>query len=129
MVAAMIAIIIGSGLGLIVPLAIGQVVNLITGDQALPMPQLAQILGLVVLGQLVTGVIQTYCLSFVGERVVGDLRIAAYEHLQTLDLAFFEQRRTGEITSRVTNDVTLIQSTVTTSLATLLQVLFSCSAQ
>jgi hypothetical protein len=54
MVAAMIAIIIGSGLGLIVPLAIGQVVNLITGDQALPMPQLAQILGLVVLGQLVT---------------------------------------------------------------------------
>lgn len=121
MVAAMIAMIIGSGLGLVVPLAIGQVVNLITGDQALPILQLAQILGLVVLGQLVTGVIQTYCLSFVGEQVVGDLRIAAYEHLQTLDLAFFEQRRTGEITSRITNDVTLIQSTVTTSLATLLQ--------
>ncbi|MGQ9481697.1 ABC transporter ATP-binding protein [Chloroflexus sp.] len=119
-VAALIAMVIGAGLGLVIPLAIGQVVNLITGDQALPVLQIAQLLGIVMTGQLLTGIIQTYCLSFVGERVVSDLRIAAYEHLQKLDLAFFEQRRTGEITSRITNDVTLIQTTVTNSLPTLL---------
>lgn len=119
-VVALIAMVISAGLGLVIPLAIGQVVNLITGDQALPVVQIAQLLGIVMIGQLLTGVIQTYCLSFVGERVVSDLRIAAYEHLQKLDLAFFEQRRTGEITSRITNDVTLIQTTVTNSLPTLL---------
>lgn len=119
-VVALIAMVISAGLGLVIPLAIGQVVNLITGDQALPVVQIAQLLGVVMIGQLLTGVIQTYCLSFVGERVVSDLRIAAYEHLQKLDLAFFEQRRTGEITSRITNDVTLIQTTVTNSLPTLL---------
>lgn len=119
-VVALIAMVISAGLGLVIPLAIGQVVNLITGDQALPVVQIAQLLGIVMIGQLLTGIIQTYCLSFVGERVVSDLRIAAYEHLQKLDLAFFEQRRTGEITSRITNDVTLIQTTVTNSLPTLL---------
>lgn len=119
-VVALIAMVISAGLGLVIPLAIGQVVNLITGDQALPVVQIAQLLGMVMIGQLLTGIIQTYCLSFVGERVVSDLRIAAYEHLQKLDLAFFEQRRTGEITSRITNDVTLIQTTVTNSLPTLL---------
>lgn len=121
MVAALIAMVIGAGLGLVMPLAIGQIVNLITGDQALPIAQIALLLGLVAIGQAVMGLIQTYSLTFVGERVVTDLRLAAYQQLQRLDLAFFEQRRTGEITSRITNDVTLIQSTVTTNLATLLQ--------
>lgn len=121
MVVALIAMVISAGLGLVMPLAIGQIVNLITGDQALPIAQIALLLGLVAIGQAVMGLIQTYSLTFVGERVVTDLRLAAYQQLQRLDLAFFEQRRTGEITSRITNDVTLIQSTVTTNLATLLQ--------
>ncbi len=121
MAVALIAMVIGAGLGLVMPLAIGQIVNLITGDQALPIAQIALLLGLVAIGQAVAGLIQTYSLTFVGERVVTDLRLAAYQQLQRLDLAFFEQRRTGEITSRITNDVTLIQTTVTTNLATLLQ--------
>lgn len=121
MVVALVAMVIGAGLGLVMPLVIGQIVNLITGDQALPIAQIALLLGLVAIGQAVAGLIQTYSLTFVGERVVTDLRLAAYQQLQRLDLAFFEQRRTGEITSRITNDVTLIQTTVTTNLATLLQ--------
>ncbi|WP_322489279.1 ABC transporter ATP-binding protein [Chloroflexus sp.] len=121
MTVALVAMVIGAGLGLVMPLAIGQIVNLITGDQALPIAQIALLLGLVAIGQAVAGLIQTYSLTFVGERVVTDLRLAAYQQLQRLDLAFFEQRRTGEITSRITNDVTLIQTTVTTNLTTLLQ--------
>jgi len=121
MTAAFIAMVLGAGLGLVMPLAIGQMVNQITGDQILPIAQIVLLLGLVAIGQAITGLIQTYSLTFVGERVVTDLRLVAYQQLQRLDLAFFEQSRTGEITSRITNDVTLIQSTVTTSLATLLQ--------
>lgn len=120
MVVALVMMVVGAGLGLVMPLVIGQMVNLITGDQSLPITQIALLLGLVATGQAVTGLIQTYSLTFVGERVVTDLRQAAYQHLQQLDLAFFEQRRTGEITSRITNDVTLIQSMVTTNLGMLL---------
>lgn len=121
MIVALIAMVIGAGLGLVMPLAVGQIVNLITGDQALPIAQIALILMIVAIGDVIVSFIQTYSLAFVGERVVSDLRLAAYRHLQQLDLAFFDQRRTGEITSRITNDVTLIQSAVTTNLATLLQ--------
>lgn len=121
MIVAVVAMVIGAALGLVMPLAIGQMVNLITGDQTLPIGRIAVLLGGVAVGQTVAGLIQNYGLTFVGERVVADLRLAAYQHLQRLDLAFFEQRRTGEITSRITNDVTLIQSTVTTNLTTLLQ--------
>ncbi|RMD72477.1 MAG: ABC transporter ATP-binding protein, partial [Chloroflexi bacterium] len=121
MIVAVGAMVIGAALGLVMPLAIGQMVNLITGNQTLPLGRIAVLLGGVAIGQTVAGLIQNYSLTFVGERVVADLRLAAYQHLQRLDLAFFEQRRTGEITSRITNDVTLIQSTVTTNLTTLLQ--------
>ncbi|PMP79439.1 MAG: ABC transporter ATP-binding protein, partial [Chloroflexus aggregans] len=121
MIVAVVAMVIGAALSLVMPLAIGQMVNLITGNQTLPIGRIAVLLGGVAIGQTVAGLIQNYSLTFVGERVVADLRLAAYQHLQRLDLAFFEQRRTGEITSRITNDVTLIQSTVTTNLTTLLQ--------
>src|SRR3712207_3295443 len=63
----------------------------------------------------------SYLLSYVGERVVADLRIQVYEHLQSLSLRFFTDRRVGEITSRVTSDVTIIQHTTTGSVAQFLQ--------
>jgi subfamily B ATP-binding cassette protein MsbA len=53
--------------------------------------------------------------------VVADLRQQLYRHLVTFSLRFFADRRTGEIVSRVTNDVTTLQAAVTDSLVTLLQ--------
>ncbi|GAC1641232.1 MAG: ABC transporter ATP-binding protein [Herpetosiphon sp.] len=64
---------------------------------------------------------QAYLLTYVGERVVADLRTSVYSHLQHLSLRFFNSRRVGEITSRVTSDVTVLQTTTTVSVATLLQ--------
>ena len=64
---------------------------------------------------------QGYLLSFVGERVVADLRVQVYQHLQSLSLRFFNDRRVGEITSRVTSDVTIIQQTTTVNIAVFLQ--------
>jgi subfamily B ATP-binding cassette protein MsbA len=57
----------------------------------------------------------------VGERVVADLRQQLYRHLMSLSLRFFADRRTGEIVSRVTNDVTTLQAAVTDNLTSLLQ--------
>ncbi len=63
------------------------------------------------------GVGQTYLNNKVGQSVMRDLRHALYAHLQRLPLRFFTETRTGEIQSRLTNDVGGIQSVVTDTAA------------
>ncbi len=62
---------------------------------------------------------QSYLLNFAGERVVTDLRVRLYSHLQKLPLGFFNERRTGELMSRLTNDVSQVQNAVTTNLVSM----------
>ncbi len=59
------------------------------------------------------GVFQTWVASVVGQRVMQDLRDSLYSHLQRMSLRFFTGTRTGEIQSRIANDVGGIQSVVT----------------
>ena len=61
----------------------------------------------------ILGVAQTYMTQRVGQYVMRDLRDAVYAHLQGMPLRFFTGTRTGEIQSRVTNDVTGVQQVVT----------------
>jgi ATP-binding cassette subfamily B protein len=51
-----------------------------------------------------------YLVTWLGERVVADIRNAVYRHVVTLDASFFEVTKTGEVLSRLTTDTTLIQS-------------------
>src|SRR6266511_4106466 len=57
----------------------------------------------------VLGVGQTYLSNVVGQRVMHDLRAAVYRHLQRLSLAFFTRTRTGEVQSRISNDIGGVQ--------------------
>jgi ATP-binding cassette subfamily B protein len=77
----------------------------------------------------VIGVIQSYLSTQVGQSVMHDLRTSVYRHLQQLSLAFFTKTRTGEVQSRIANDIggvdnvltstaTSIMSTITTVIAT-----------
>jgi subfamily B ATP-binding cassette protein MsbA len=52
---------------------------------------------------------QTYLMTWVGQRVVIDLRLAVYDRLQRLSFLYLHQRRMGELLSRATNDVTMVQ--------------------
>src|SRR5215475_12743869 len=61
----------------------------------------------------VLGVIQTLLSNQVGQRVMHDLRAAVFRHLQRLSLAFFTRTRTGEVQSRINNDIGGIQNVVT----------------
>jgi ATP-binding cassette, subfamily B, bacterial len=65
------------------------------------------------------GVSQTYVSTRVGQRVMHDLRTAVYTHLQRMSLAFFTRTRTGEVQSRIANDIGGMQATVTTTATTL----------
>ncbi len=67
---------------------------------------------------VVTGVIgvwQTLLSNQVGQRVMHDLRTAVFRHLQRLSLAFFTRTRTGEVQSRISNDIGGVQSVVTST--------------
>jgi ATP-binding cassette subfamily B protein len=63
----------------------------------------------------VLGVAQTWLSNVVGQRVMHDLRAQVYRHLQRLSLAFFTRTRTGEIQSRIANDIGGVQTVVTTT--------------
>jgi len=63
----------------------------------------------------VLGVVQTLLSNQVGQRVMHDLRASVFRHLQRLSLAFFTRTRTGEVQSRIANDIGGVQSVVTTT--------------
>jgi subfamily B ATP-binding cassette protein MsbA len=62
-----------------------------------------------------------YLTDWIGQRVVTDLRNEITSHMQTLDLAYFNRRRAGQIVSRVTSDVALVRSTVTDAITSIFQ--------
>ncbi|HEX6958844.1 MAG TPA: ABC transporter transmembrane domain-containing protein [Ferrovibrio sp.] len=62
-----------------------------------------------------------YCVTWLGERVVADIRKAVYSHVLRLSPAFFETTRTGEVLSRLTTDTELIQTLVGSSLSVALR--------
>jgi len=64
---------------------------------------------------------QTFLVEWVGQRALADLRIAIFAHLQRLPVSFYENRPTGVLISRMTNDVEALDSLVTDSVVTLFQ--------
>jgi ABC-type multidrug transport system fused ATPase/permease subunit len=65
--------------------------------------------------------IQTYLVGWVGQRALQDLRLALFEHLQSLSISFYSRNRAGVIISRLTNDVEALDQLVSDGLATLIQ--------
>ncbi|MFJ8542274.1 ABC transporter ATP-binding protein [Streptomyces sp. NPDC093586] len=84
-----------------------------------------------ILGAVLTsvfGVLQTLISTTVGQRVMHDLRTAVYGRLQRMSLAFFTRTRTGEVQSRIANDIGGMQATVTSTATSLVSNLTSVVA-
>jgi ATP-binding cassette, subfamily B, bacterial len=75
------------------------------------------VLGLVAIAVVtgILGVVQTWLSNLVGQQVMHDLRAAVYRHLQRLSLAFFTRTRTGEVQSRIANDIGGVERVVTST--------------
>jgi ATP-binding cassette, subfamily B, bacterial len=69
----------------------------------------------------VIGVAQTWISNQVGQRVMADLRAAVYAHLQRMSLAFFTRTRTGEVQSRIANDIGGVDNVVTSTATSIVQ--------
>ncbi|WGM40496.1 ABC transporter transmembrane domain-containing protein [Caulobacter sp. NIBR1757] len=81
-------------------------------------------LGAVALTLAVSTAFRFYFITRLGERVVADVRKALYSHILTLDPTFFLKTRTGEVLSRMTTDITLIETLVGSSISIALRNLF-----
>jgi subfamily B ATP-binding cassette protein MsbA len=68
---------------------------------------------------------QAYLMNYVGLKIVADIREKLYNHLQTLSLSFFTKTPTGILISRITNDVNLIQGSVSNAITGLLKDVFT----
>ncbi len=67
----------------------------------------------------------SYLTNYVGQQIVSDLRRKLYNHIQTLPLSFFDGRATGDLMSRILNDVNSLQSTATNAVAGVMRECFS----
>jgi ATP-binding cassette, subfamily B, bacterial len=121
-----VLILVTSGLGLINPLLIKVVFDdVILGDG--PESARLRLLLLVTAAMILTPIIggalglwQTYTNNLVGQNVMQDLRNSLYAHLQHMPLKFFTSTRTGEIQSRLSNDVNGVQEVLTDTASSML---------
>ena len=110
----LIAIILTTVLGLVNPLLIRYVFDDAIGKGNLKL--LIILVIIMIVTPIVTGVIgvgQSYLNNVIGQRVMRDFRNKLYHHLQSMSMRFFTSTRTGEIQSRLSNDVGGVQGVVT----------------
>ncbi|MCP4422143.1 MAG: ABC transporter ATP-binding protein [Chloroflexi bacterium] len=117
-----VMLLVSTLLGLVLPLVVQNLVDVVLIDKNLTrLNLLAGGLLLVFSVQALFSFAHRLSLAFVGERIIATIRIKIYSHLQTLSLKYFADHRTGEVVSRLTNDVSLLQNAVTNNLVALLR--------
>ena len=123
--AAVVALIAASGATLVVPVAVRRVVDLgfAHGEVGMIDAYFGALIGVVAV-LAVASAARYYCVVTLGERVVADLRSAVFARLTTLDPAFFDRARSGELVSRLTADAAQVKSVFGVSLSILLRNLF-----
>ena len=120
-----LAILVSAGLGVVNPLLTKVVFDqaLFPGSGQPNLHLLYVLIGIMIAIAVVAGAIgigQTYLTSVLGQGVMQDLRNRLYAHLQAMSLRFFTSTRTGEIQSRLQNDVAGIQTVVTDTASSIL---------
>src|SRR5438067_1797919 len=131
----LLLIVIAAGLGVVPAFLLKHVLEAITRNDTRSLSLNAGGMIAIAIATGVLGVVQTLLSNQVGQRVMHDLRAAVFRHLQRLSLAFFTRTRTGEVQSRISNDIggvqnvvtstaTSIASNVTTVVATMVGMLF-----
>src|SRR5205809_279556 len=131
----LLLIVVSAGLGVLPAFLLRRVLEAIQAKDTRSLSINAGAMIVIAVVNGILSVIQTLLSNQVGQRVMHDLRAAVFRHLQRLSLAFFTRTRTGEVQSRISNDIggvqnvvtntaTSIASNVTTVVATMIGMLF-----
>lgn len=111
-----------SATNLAIPLFIKQLVDVVMVKKNLDqLNSIAVTISFLFLLQLIFATVQNYLYDRTEKRVITDFRKKVFSHLQSLSVSFFVKRRTGEIMSRMTNDIAKIEEIITDLPATALQ--------
>ena len=112
-------LVLSTGTTLSFGLLIGQITSVIQGKSAFTLNQVTLFFVGVLVAQAIFSFFRIYFFSQVSERAMADVRRATYSKIITLPIPFFEQRRVGELTSRISADVSQLQDVLTLTLAEL----------
>lgn len=126
----MLFLLFSSLLLLTFPFVAGKLIDAATGESWLinDINVIAFILLGILLVQSVFSFFRVWLFAQVSEKSMRDIRVSLYEQLVRLPMTFFDQRRTGELVSRITSDVTLLQDTFSITLAELLRQVITLAA-
>jgi ATP-binding cassette subfamily B protein len=113
--AVLVLILVSAGLGVVPAFLLRGVLQAINSHDTTKLSYSAGGMIAIAVATGVLGVWQTLLSNQVGQRVMHDLRTAVFRHLQRLSLAFFTRTRTGEVQSRISNDIGGVQSVVTST--------------
>jgi ATP-binding cassette, subfamily B, bacterial len=115
---AFLSLLLAAGASLALPLALRGAIDkgFKVGD-ASEINQQFILLGAIVMVMAIAGSIRFYFVTWIGERVVADVRLAVHRHLLTLAPSFFETNRPAEIAARLTGDTAIIEQTVGTTMS------------
>jgi ABC transporter fused permease/ATP-binding protein len=115
---ATLTLLLGSGLNLFYPKAIGGALDaVVVHDSMAQFDQMMYLLlgAIVVLGAFIW--IRHYLMSWLGQRVVTDLRALVFDRILSLSMGWFHERRTGELVGRLASDVTVVEGVVGSELS------------
>ncbi len=119
---AFVALLFSAGLSMVFPAVMGTVIDAVLEQKDLNLlNEITLLLLIVFLVRSISTFLENYNLNYIGERIVVDLRLQLYRHLQTLSLSFFVKRRVGELISRLSSDVTVMRTALTNNVNILLQ--------
>lgn len=112
-------LILSTGTTMSFGLLIGQITSVIQGKSAFTLNQVTLFFVGVLIAQAIFSFFRIYFFSQVSERAMADVRRAAYSKIITLPITFFEKRRVGELTSRISADISQLQDVLTLTVAEL----------
>ncbi len=122
----LVCVLAATGLGLIPPLLTRSIIDSAIPDRDFGLLNVL-VFGMIALPLLsgLIGILQSYLNALVGQRIVYDLRKQLFRHMQRMSLRFFTKTRSGEIISRINNDVAGVQSVITGTIISIITNIFT----
>ncbi|MGE3509317.1 MAG: ABC transporter ATP-binding protein, partial [Vicinamibacterales bacterium] len=117
---AFVAIVVGSGAALAQPYLVKLAIDQHVATRTLEgLDRLALLYTLVLVGAFAAEYVQTWTMQMTGQRIMFDLRMALYRHLQRLDLRYYDRNPVGRLMTRVTSDVDVLNDLFTSGVVTI----------
>ncbi|MCC6444308.1 MAG: ABC transporter ATP-binding protein [Armatimonadetes bacterium] len=120
--ATLLCVLVNAGLEMVMPWLIKDVFDTILVHKSMAALKAVSI-GLLALFTAMSGFgfLQSYWLNWIGNRVTRDMRVELYDHLQRLSVGFYDRAHTGDLVSRMTNDIGMVQGALTGNMIALIQ--------